>query len=302
MIEIKVIQDLATAQLLWNKLSPQTSLYDLWEFRLCFYRSEPWPLYFYTAYDGQEPVALLPLQFNEDLQCLEFFAENFMEFNRPFFAAGYEYLLPQLFQQDFGRDVKIYDLEGSDAFTSSLPLEDYIYLLELPGLTSFDDYLRQAFSDGHKRANFKRLFSLLERDHQVEVIHNDFKDLDLIMDLNVQRFGAESYLHTERDRQPFRELIKLSLDWQAITIKVDGVKLAGSLSVIYQGVYSYLIVGSDISKINNVFKYLTKTNLELALASSAKVFNCSLGDCNWKSHWHLARHPQYKFIKLLNPV
>ena len=298
-MEIKVVNDLATAKFLWNKLSPNENIYDLWDFRYCFYKHDPQPLHFYVSYDDGQPVALLPLQYNQEMACLEFFAENFMENNRPFFKAGYEYLLPQLFNYDFGRSVKIYDLEGIDEFTRALPLEDYVYFADISSFNSFGDYLLKTFSDRKKRAKFKRLSTLLEKEHEVKTILNDFDDLKLILDLNAKHFGAESYLKTEKERQPFYDLLKLPLDWRAVTIMVDGVKLAGSLSVIYRGTYFYMIAGVNISDVPDVFKYLTKANLELALAEKAKIFNCSLGDCNWKSHWHLDKQPQYKFIKLI---
>lgn len=299
MIEIKVINDLKTAESLWNKLSPKETIYDLWEFRYCFYKHDPQALYFYVAYDAGRPVALLPLQYNQELACLEFFAENFMENNRPFFAAGYDYLLPQLFNSDFGRSVKIYDLDGIDEFIRALPLEDYIYFIDLKDLYSFNDYLLKAFSDRKKRAKFRRIVTLLEEQHKVEIITNDFSDLKLIMDLNVKHFGGESYLKTDQERQPFFDLIRLPLDWQSVTIMVDGVKIAGSLSVLYKDTYFYMLAGADTSKVPDVFKYLTKVNLELALTKNAKIFNCSLGDCNWKNHWHMDKLAQYKFIKLI---
>jgi hypothetical protein len=298
MIEIKVVHDLETAKSLWNKLSPKEFIYDLWDFRHCFYQNDPQPLHFYAAYDAGRPVALLPLQYNQELSCLEFFAENFVENNRPFFVAGYEYLLPQLFNQDFNRTVKIYDLEGVDEFIRTLPLEDYVYFIDLSGFNDFNDYLLKVFSDRKKRAKFKRLATLLEEEHEVKTIINDFNDLKLIIDLNVKQFGEESYLKTAKERQPFYDLLQLPLEWRAVTIMVDGIKLAGSLSVIYRGTYFYMIAGADTSRVPDVFKYLTKANLELALAEKAKIFNASLGDCNWKSHWHMTKQPQYKFIKL----
>jgi len=298
MIEIKLVNDLETAKLLWNKLSPSENIYDLWDFRYCFYRHDIQALYFYAAYDDGRPVALLPLQYNRELECLEFFAENFMENNRPFFAPGYEYLSPQLFNYDFGRTIKIYDLDGLDDFTRGLPLEDYVYSINLAGLNSFDDYLLKAFSDRKKRIKFRRIATLMEESHEVKVIYDDFDDLQLIMNLSVKGFGSESYLNTDKERQPFYDLIKLPLDWKAVTIMVDGIKSAGSLSVIHNGIYFYMIAGADIKSVPDVFKYLTKINLELALAAKTKIFNCSLGDCNWKSHWHMDKQPQYKFIKI----
>lgn len=298
MIEIKVVNDLKEAKDLWNKLSPEKNIYDLWDFRYCFYKHDPQPLYFYTAYDAGKPVALLPLQYNEELKCLEFFAENFTENNRPFVLPGYEYLIPRLFGQDFNRTVKLYDLDGIDDLTRALPLEDYVYYINLEGLAGFDDYLLKAFSDRKKRAKFRRVATLMEEEHEVKTVINDFSDLKLIMDLSVKNFRDESYLNTDKERQPFFDLIKLPLDWQAVTIVVDGVKIAGSLSVLYKGIYFYMIAGADMSEVPDVFKYLTKANLELAIAKKAKIFNCSLGDCNWKTHWHMDKEPQYKFIKL----
>ena len=299
MIEIRVIKDLAEAKAIWNELSPNETIYDLWDFRYPFYLSNPQEVRFYAAYDENRPVALLPLQYCVGPDILEFFAEDFMDNNRPFFAPGYEYLLPQLFEQNFGKSLKIYDLDGVDEYVKALPIEDYVYFINLAGLNSFDDYLKQAFPDRHKRENFKRLFTLLERDHDIKVIPNNFSDLELIMDLNVKRFGTDSYLNTTKERQAFHDLIKLPLDWRMTTVIVDGVKQAGSLAVVYKNIYYYLVVGSDLSQNPNVFKYLTKLNLESALASQAKIFNCSLGDCNWKSHWHMDKYPQYKFFKII---
>jgi hypothetical protein len=299
MIEIKVINDLEEAKSLWNKLSPQENIYDLWDFRYCFYKHDPQPLYFYTAYDAGKPVALLPLQYSPEFKCLEFFAENFTENNQPFVSLGYEYLIPRLFEQDFKQTAKLYDIDGLDDFTRALPLEDYIYSIDLQDLASFDDYLVKAFTDRKKRAKFRRVAALLEETHDVRVVYNDFSDLELIMELSVKNFGTESYLNSEKEKRPFFDLIKLPLDWKAVTIIVDGVKLAGSLSVIYRGVYFYMIAGADMSGVPDIFKYLTRVNLELALAEKAAIFNCSLGDCNWKQHWHMDKEPQYKFIKIV---
>jgi hypothetical protein len=297
MIEIKLVNDLEQARMIWEKLTPKETLYDLWEVRYCFYKNDPQPLFFYVAYDNGEEIALLPLQYNEKKNYLEFLAEAFIEGNRPFFKKGYEYLLPQLFNIDFPHPVQVFDLTGEDEFISSLPLEDYVYLVDISKFNNFDDYLNYAFPNGRKRYNFKRLFALLEKEHEVKVIYNDFQDLASLMDLNVKNFGEESYLNTRSERQAFFDLLKLPLDFKMVAIEVDGIKLAYSLSVIYKDVYYYLIVGSDVSEVKEVFKYMTKINMEIALKNRLKIFDCSLGDCNWKQYWHLDKRPQYKFEK-----
>jgi len=297
MPELRIVKDLKKAQSVWEKLSPQESLYDLWEVRFCFYMHNPMPLFFYTFYELDEPVALLPLQYNEQKNYLEFLAESFIEGNRPFFKPGFEYLLPELFALDFPHPVRIYDLEPISDFIRQMPLEDYVYYYDLTNINNFNDYLLKAFPNGRKRYNFKRLFQLLEREHQIKVIFDDFNNLPKLMELNIRNFENESYLKTKEEQQAFFDLIKLPLDFKMVSIEVDGRLLAHSLSVIYKDVYYYLIVGSDVSEVREVFKYLTKVNMELAIKAKARIFDCSLGHCNWKKYWHLDIKTQHKFEK-----
>jgi hypothetical protein len=298
MISIKEINDLPEAEALWRALSPNKIIFDEWDFRYCFYKHDPLPLHFLAAYDETELVGLLPLQYSQQFKCLEFFAENFIENNHPFFKPGYEYLSEELLNYNFEYPVKIYDLDGDDDYLSALPVEDYVYYLNLDGLNSFDEYLQKYFSDRRKRAKFRRVSSLLEEAHTIKVNYNDFNDLALIIELNVKNFGDESYLKSAKEYQPFYDLLKLPFAWQVVTITADGVKVAGSLSVLYKGIYYYLIAGADREAVSDIFKYLTRVNLELALKAGANIFNSSLGDCNWKNHWHMDKYPQYKFIKL----
>lgn len=297
MIKKLFINNIIEAEKLWNLLSPKETIYNLWDFRYPFYKVYSYPLYFYTVYDDAEPVALLPLQLNKDWKGLEFIAEELAYDNKPFVKPGYEYLIPELFN-DLEIRTKIFDIAGIDDFTRNLPLEENsVYFYNITDFNSFDDFLLSAFPNGRKRYNFKRLFSNLERDHEVKVIYNNFSDLELLMDFNVKYFGEESYLRTTKERQPFFDLIKLPFNWNMITIEVDGKKLACSLSLIYKDTYYYLIVGSDITEIPDAFKYLTKVNLEEALKNKVKIFNCALGRGGWKEYWHLKKYPQHEFVK-----
>lgn len=295
-MDIRLVQDLKEAERVWKELSPGYYLEDLWDFRFAYYQVNPWPLYFYVAYENGEPVGLLPLQKNTEWKGFEFFAEDIASDNRPFVKPGYEHLIPELFQAA-PQPCKIYDIAGDDPFITKLPIEDYIYYLDTAGIHSYQDYLQSRFSTSKKRNNFDRLFRILERDHEVKVVYDNFADMERLMDLNVSHFGEESYLRTEKERQPYLNLLKAPLDWRFITVEVDGEKLACSLAAIYNGVYYYLIVGSDISQVPDAFKYLTKANLELALKEGVREFNCALGACNWKEYWHLDKRPQYEFTK-----
>ncbi len=297
MIDIRLVNDLETAKKIWEKLSLQESLYDLWDVRYCLYKKNPHPFYFYVAYDNEQPVALLPLTYNEKKNYLEFMAESFIEDNRLFFSPGYEYLLADFFKINFPHPVRVYDLMGDSNLITDLPLEDYVYVADVSDCSNFDEYLIKYFPDRHRRHNFKAIFKNLEKRHELKIVYDDFSDLGNLFDLNVKNFAGESYLRTKAERQSFTDLIALELDWSMVTILVDGSKLAISLSVTYQNVYYYFISGADNSEVKDIFKYLTKVNIEQAIEKGVKVFNSSLGDCNWKQYWHFDKLSRYKFEK-----
>jgi hypothetical protein len=297
MIKKALITNLVEAERLWRQLSPKEIIYDLWDFRYPFYKVYSYPLYFHAIYEDDEPVALLPLQLNKDWNGLEFIAEELAYDNKPFIKKGYEYLIPELFNNLGGR-VKIFDIAEIDDFTKKLPLEENsVYFYNIDKFTCFDDFLLSAFPGGRKRYNFKRLFINLERNHDVKVLHDNYSDLELLMDFNVKYFGEESYLRSSEERLPYFDLIKQPFNWNMITIEIDGKKVAVSLSLIYKETYYYLIVGSDISEFPDAFKYLTKVNLELAIKNKTKIFNCALGRGGWKEYWHLKKYPQHEFIQ-----
>lgn len=56
MIAIELVKNPPEAQVIWNKLTPNITIYDTWEFRYCFYKYENSELFFYTAYENGEPI------------------------------------------------------------------------------------------------------------------------------------------------------------------------------------------------------------------------------------------------------
>jgi len=295
MIEIKCINDLETARTLWQTLSPQKSLFDDWAFRYCFYKYQPYPLFFYAAFDNEidpeQPVALLPLQL-ESTGYFKFFAEEPCEENRVFVKAGYEYLIPQLYQL-IDRPARCYDISGEDEFTKSLPLEDYKYVLPLTGMKNFSDYMKICLSL-KKQRNWRSDLRKVEN-QIIEVIYNNQADLKKLFVLNNQNF-SDSYLQSNQDQGFWSDLLDL-YNCQIVSVKVGGEVLAVSLSIVFNGIYFYLINGVDSKKVSGLGKYLNKLNIEKAIELSCDYFDAGLGDCNWKKAWHFDPVPQYEFVR-----
>lgn len=294
MIEIKIISDLEEAKKLWNLLSPEETIYDLWDFRYTYYQANRAPLNFQAAYDDGRLVALLPLQFSVEYNCWEFFAEEFVEDNRLFFLPGYENIIPDLYNNLNGK-VKIYDLVGDEPYTKKMPLEDYVYYLDLKNISSLGDYLK--ILSPKKRRNFSRDFRILEAQGDIKIVYNRFSDFDKLFSLNHNRFGEESYLKEEQIKKVHRDLLKMPYEWQMISLEVNGESAAVSLAVVYKGTYYYLNSGADFLKFPESGNYLNRLNLERAINLRALVFNVGLGDCGWKKRWSFSTNPQYKYVK-----
>jgi CelD/BcsL family acetyltransferase involved in cellulose biosynthesis len=304
MIEVRLITDLKEAERFWRALSPNQVIFDDWDFRACFYKYKPYPLRFYVAFeDGSEiseaanepakAIGLLPLQFNEEWGCLEFFAEDPCEENRVFIKPGREEVIPQLYGA-LKETAKFYDISGEDGFTRALAIEDNKYILPLDGLKSFTDYLATRLSP-KKQRNFRSDFRKIE-ELDFKVLSGRNQDLETLFDLNNKNF-PDSYLETASDRQSWQALLDLPFHWEIISLEIEGKIQAVSLAVLYNNIYFYLINGANFRDYPNLGKYLNRLNIEKAIELKAKHLDAGLGDCNWKMAWHFDSKPQYEFIK-----
>lgn len=298
MITIKVITDLKEAEFLWRTLSSRQAVVDEWSFRYCFYKYNPHPLKFITAYDDEEPVGLLPLSRHPEYG-LEFMAEDPCEDNRVFIKAGYESVIPKLYEA-VDETTKCFDIAGSDEFTAKFPLEDYKYVLPLAGLNNFSDFLKTRLNPKRRRSLEKELSDLSQSEIIMAFSRPDemAENLQLLFKFNLKNFAAESYL-LAKEQAAWLDLLKLDFDWRLMTLEIKGLKQAAALSIFYNNHWHYLITGVNFKDFPGLGKYLTKLNIEAAIAAKATVFDAGLGDCGWKHLWHFDKIPQYEFIKVV---
>ncbi len=78
---VKIHSHLEECQWLWDKFSPNNSLFNLWEFRLAWFQGFGYHPYFYTLYLREKPVAVLPLWFNKEEKRYEWFGGLWPEDN-----------------------------------------------------------------------------------------------------------------------------------------------------------------------------------------------------------------------------
>jgi len=298
MLNIERVNDLGEAERLWRALSPNKFIFDDWDYRLAFYKYQTCPLDFYAAYEvlGQTKilVGLMPLQVSPKLG-REFFSESSCEENRPFIKISHENILPLLYEA-IELPAQCCDVAGTDDFTSKLPLEDYIYFLPLNDLKDFDNFLINRLSPKRRKSIQKELAEIEK--NNIEIIYDDFNDLELLFEFNSATFNSESYLLKDIEKQPWRDLIKNpTFNWHMITLKLNDFKCAVSLAVLYNNTWFYLLTGVNFKKFPGLGKYLVRANITAAIKAKADIFDAGLGDCGWKKLWHFDTEPQYDFIK-----
>ena len=289
MIKYEVINDIVEAEKLWNLFSDNAGLYDLWEFRYCFYKYYNYPLNFIVGYDQGQPIGLLPLQYNNDKNYLEFFGGSYMDSNRLFIQQRYKKYIPGFYNQ-IKQKAKLLDIIGDDSFTRSLPLEDHNYSLNISEFNNIQECLNKLLPSK------KRKVKIIEK-NKINILNNNPYDLNLMIELNIKRFGKDSIFNLPHYKKIFHDLLELEIQCNIITIEINNIKEAVAISVFYNNVYYYLCAGSNIVNIPNLGSYVTIKTIEKAIALKSKIYDAGIGDCGWKELWHFNKHSQYKFIK-----
>lgn len=293
-LKIEVINNIEEAKNIWNRLSPNNVICDDWNYRYCFYKYYNYPLHFFIGLDKEKIVGLFPLQFNEDKKYLEFFGGGFMRDNRVFIKPGYEEHIPR-FYNCISIPAKMKSIIGNDLFTKSLELYKHKYIANFSDVKSPDDYLVKKFSKG-SRYKVRKKIKLIEL-MDTKIIENNYKDIDLLIEINRKNFGEKSSFNKLCHLKAFRDLLKLNLDIYMLSFVINGKKEAVSFSIKYKDVYNYIQAGTNKSDIPNLGTYNIYKNFEKAIEIGSKYLDAGLGDLGWKERWHLGKTPQYAFTR-----
>ncbi len=294
MITFKIISDLTEAEKIWKLLSSNEEIFDVWEFRYSYYKYLNYPLFFLTAFENNEAIALLPLMENKGV--LEFFGSNFMSYNTLFVKRGYEHLKKDLIYQLnkpanlkwMKEPVEIPSLETDDKST---------YFLNLMEIKNIDEYFENLWGGGSKsrsktRQQIRKIESL-----NPEIKYNNFSDLKSLIKLNIEKFGEESVFKKPFRIDFFNELIN-NFECHMISIFIENNFKGSILSLKHNNIFYALTIGAE-SSINNLGKYLYIKNIELAINLKSTKYDAMEGNYGWKEAFGFRPRPQY-FLNLTN--
>lgn len=294
-----IIKTIDEAEKLWQRLSPNETIYDDWDFRNTFHSYHKKELFFITGTVGGEVIGLLPLQYNDDRKCLEFFGTNYMEDNRVFCKPGFEEYIPAFYEftKTLGKPVVLEYIRGNDPFTSTLSVQDNKFVLPLTFKTT-DEYIESIFSGETKKKLVKRLRKTAEPG--ITVTNNDFTSIPLFLKWNVAAYGGEvAFLDRPFRNEIFTDFLTKpykTFKPRLLTFTIDGEIMAITMGLVYNG-HTYCSVnrGFNPNADKNLREFVHLKKVEDALANGCILFDAFTGDYGWKERWGCKKIPQHEF-------
>jgi hypothetical protein len=289
---IKEINSLSEAQMYWEKLSFKENIYEDWNFRYLFHKYYSFPINFQVCFFDNKPVALLPLQFNTQNQCLEFFGGDYMEKNKVFFAPGFEDTVPLLFQS-LKKKAHLKNISKQDDQTPNLQFIDNTYCTSLKGLNTLEDFINRNFHSKSRNNLLKKIRKI--KTFNPIIKYNQLDDLDLLIEFNKQEFQKESSFYVPYRSEIFHDLVKLPYNIQMMTVYINDKKEASSLSIKFLDDFVYFNAGFNKEAFSNLGTYLVIKNFELAIKLKCHHFDAGFENYGWKERFHLEKIPQYLY-------
>lgn len=294
-LQFKIITDILEAEKIWRTLSPNLSVFDDWDFRMCFHKYYQTELSFIAGYDGDTLIGLLPLQVTKD-GVLEFWCGSYMEDNRLFIKAGHENQVPAFYDyiKTLGKKITLDYIAGNDTYTTSLPVTGYKYVLPLT-CANTEAYIEQTFHGETKKKLKKRLKKVA--DLNVHITPDVFADFDLFVRYNLEMFADSAFRDRPHHVEIFKELLKEHPNFKArfLTFAVGEEKLAITMGLIYHDTYVSINRGFAATVDASFKEYVQIKKIEDAITLGCKYFDGMAGDYGWKERWGMQKVVQYKF-------
>ncbi|MFT4861415.1 MAG: hypothetical protein ACI95C_000625 [Pseudohongiellaceae bacterium] len=303
---IRFITDEKECKKHWELFSPHERAWDEWELMFAFHDEATYRFNFMVHETEGTIDGLIPLVLDTSDGSHELFGGCYPDarvlwIDIQHFPEYFE-LLPE--------NTAFFDLRGSwvdqllavyPQYAANFAEKDIQYYL-VP--TEFDyDFVNHinTFSNG-KRKNFLRDLRKL-RERGVELIWSDEDESELFISLSVKNFGSESDHMVEGGKQEVRRVVRELKQHgylRTLTIAVDGVKQAASLSAHFKDTWVCLYASSN-NDIDNLGKLLNSETIQQSCRLKVAEINYMTGMA-WKAAWHMKENPCSTMRKPAKPL
>lgn len=290
-INYKIITELTEAEAVWKLLSPNNLLFDDWDFRYGYYKYFNYPLFFYTAYDKNKLVGVLPLMWNPEREYLEFFASfGYMENNSAYVKPGYEFCIPYMVQQ-IDKPVLLEYMHPNSEIIPSSSHHDNEYYADLAGLKDYHDFI-DTYMTGDKRRNILSQCRKLE-EKNIVITEGTKENIEDLIYWNKIRFGSHSSFYKRPFFEDYMRFIVSNFDTKIITASIDNEIHGAGMVVFYHDICFGISTGYN-PDINNLGKYISLHKINLAIKAGKQTYAAGTGSPSWKEDFNLLKKPQFQ--------
>ena len=295
--EMLYITDPNECARLWRTHLPWRRLTDLWEVRQCFQRHFKRPSLFIVYKEKNEVKGLLPLSWIMEAGCYGYFPgetwcnATWLEQNR--FLAADSGVWEKMLAAIPGPYRLRYLLLDPAIHQGPLAVDEVGYVFEPPAYGFDLDNFWAEFSGKHKKQQRREIANLEANGIRERLNH--LTDLDLMIDMNLNRFGRESYFYDSRFKAAFRDLA----GWlyakgmlRLVAVELGGKPAAVDMSCVYNQRLTVLAGGLDPCW-SGLAKLMNLKHLEFACRERLLEVDFLCGNFNWKKLLHLGARPLY---------
>lgn len=301
MVRIAHTTDLEECRRLWNKAIPPARITDIWDIRLKFHRHYGHRPYFIYAEENNTITGLLPLSHIAAEGYYGYFpgeiwhGKTWLEQNRIIADDRQTYDLMHRYAADRGKRINIRYILREDLPAGDPALVDEIGYLFYPRQYGFD--MERYFSEfsGKSEKRIRREIRAFE-ERGVEMRFNHLPDFALMVQMNRERYGNNSYFADDNFVNSLREVM-LTLHtngWLRLTsVMVEGQYAAIDMGAVYNNTYT-LFAGGTNPAFPGIAKYINLYHMKLGCEQGYDEVDFLCGEFSWKPMFHLSPRPLYQ--------
>lgn len=297
-MEHKIVSDEKECKRLWNKFSPNKTLWDVWETVQCFREEGLYSFHFIVILEHGKEKGLVPLWIDKELD-KAFFVGDINTENISFWAdpALFEEIIklipkPALFY-DFNHEFVNEVIKKNIKCKKYFKQDDYRYHIDLEKYKGDVNNYLKTFSKKHRKNLLYDLRQLEKLDYKI--IWEKNQHYDEFVKLSQKRFGKESDFSKKDTIDQTREFLKYLAKNDMLhvsTIIIDRKIAAVGIGAFHNDIY-YLINESFDPEIRNLGKLINMTHIRKAAELKARQIDFMSSDTGWKELWNLDKDPYY---------
>jgi len=293
-MDFKICRNIGECKKLWNLFSPNERLFDVWDYRACFFDESEHEPYFIAGFGPSGTEGLIPLVFARSRRQYNYFGGWFTAERNMLFAKDKSKLPDFLGQCPEGTFIE--GLDPKEASYYDFLDDEYTHYLDLSKHNhSFDAYFS---SLGKKRQ--KNLKYDLKSIPEHRIYYNRLEDFERLAELNIKRFEEDSKFNEKPVIGGISKLIRLAdkngiLDM--ISVEVGNKVEAVDVGAVFRGRYYSLIGSSNYQKIPNIGKLMTVLDIKRAIEKKAGFIEFGATADHWKKMWEFDKDMLLKFVK-----